>query len=353
MLSKKAEFHIDVPLKEKEMSAKRIVATGSILFWVLSICASSVSRLAAQVPKSEKEIPIFPGAVRDTDKESALKSEQGGEISPNVRSGVLKVYMTGASAEEVFKFYLQKIAAKEGAPGIDPRGLERGAVSQASYQISYYTDEFFEDYEGYHGAWKKQSLMKNRKPYTSGKWVAGGYINWYKKESNDDLTTFYINIDDESFDDFAKKYKTATSIRISVGTEKSEQAMREETDVQMDQKVEELAKSLKSKPPTAKELGAPLYPGATFNAEATAGMSAGNDYAYYIFLTTDPPSKVAAFYEQQLKIKAGKQGGAYMIPLKGKLPLPDEGISIEPNTMFGGSAKTVITIQKMMGKSEE
>jgi hypothetical protein len=41
-----------------------------------------------------------------------------------------------------------------------------------------------------------------------------------------------------------------------------------------------------------------------------------------------------------------------MIPLKGKLPLPEEGISIEPNTMFGGNAKTVISIQKMIGKSE-
>ena len=335
------------------MSAKRIIAAGSVLLWLLFLSVSSVSRLAAQVPKSEKEIPVYPGAVRDMNKESSLKSEMGGEMSPNVRSGVLKVYMAGASAEEVFKFYLQKISAKEGVPDTDPRGLQRGAVSQASYQIFYYTDENFADYEGHPGTWIKQSLVKNRKPYAPGKWITGGYINWYKKESNDDLTTFYINIDDESFGDSPRKYKTATSIRISVGTEKSEQAMREETDVQMDQKVEELAKSLKSKPPTAKDLGAPLYPGATFNADASAGMSAGNDYAMYLYLTTDPPSKVAAFYEQQLKIKPAAQGGRYMIPLKGKLPIPDEGIVIEPNTMFGGNAKTVITIQKMIGKREE
>jgi hypothetical protein len=41
-----------------------------------------------------------------------------------------------------------------------------------------------------------------------------------------------------------------------------------------------------------------------------------------------------------------------MIPLKGKMPIPDEGISVQPNTMFGGSAKTVISIQKMTGKNE-
>lgn len=341
------------------MSAKRIMPAGSILLWVLFISASSVSRLAAQVPTSEKEIPVFSGAVRDMNKESSLKSEMGGEKSPSVRSAVLKVYKTGASAEEVFKFYLQKIGGKEGALDIDPRGLERRKVSQVEYVMEYYTDEDLADYEIEHGimhpgTWMKQSLMKNRKPYTPGKWVKAGYINWYKKESNNDLTTFYINIDDESFDLSPRKYETATSIRISVATEKSEQAMREETEAQMDQKVEELAKSLKSKPPTAKDLGAPPYPGAKFDADNSAGMSAGNDYAMYLYFTQDSPSKVAAFYEQQLKIKPVVVGkDHYMIPLKGNMPVPDEGISIEPNTMFGSSAKTVITIQKMTGKREE
>ena len=36
-------------------------------------------------------------------------------------------------------------------------------------------------------------------------------------------------------------------------------------------------------------------------------------------------------------------------PLKGKMPIPDEGIGIQPDAMFGGSAKTVVTIRKMDG----
>jgi hypothetical protein len=39
-----------------------------------------------------------------------------------------------------------------------------------------------------------------------------------------------------------------------------------------------------------------------------------------------------------------------MIPLKGQMPVPDEGISIQPNTMFPGGARTVISIQKMIEK---
>jgi len=64
--------------------------------------------------------------------------------------------------------------------------------------------------------------------------------------------------------------------------------------------------------------------------------------------------KVVNFYEQKLKKKAEEpMKGHFLIPLKGKMPMPDEGISIdEPNTMFGGSAKTVITIQKMTQKND-
>ncbi len=35
-----------------------------------------------------------------------------------------------------------------------------------------------------------------------------------------------------------------------------------------------------------------------------------------------------------------------MITLKGELPIPEEGLTIQPNTMFGGKVKTVFTVQK-------
>lgn len=106
-------------------------------------------------------------------------------------------------------------------------------------------------------------------------------------------------------------------------------------------------KSAASSAPTAEKLGVPVYPGSTYDAQNSQGMSSG-DYAYYIFVTNDAPEKVAAFYEQKLKVKAGKSGNSYLIPLKGRLPIPEEGISIQPNTLGGPSAKakTMITFQK-------
>ena len=99
--------------------------------------------------------------------------------------------------------------------------------------------------------------------------------------------------------------------------------------------------------PTESTLGAPIYPGSTYDAQNSQGMSGGG-YKYYIFISNDSPDKVTAFYEQKLKIKAGKYDKSYMIPIKGSLPMPDEGISIQPNTLGGKSAnaKTMITFQK-------
>lgn len=338
------------------MKKRKFMARGVVLLLMSIIMFGSFLLYAGVTPKSEKEIPVPSGSSRNANKESASKSQMGWESNPNLRNATLKVYNVKAPAEEVFNYYKQTIGGKEGSVDIDPRGIERGSVSQVWYEIEYYTDEDFRDYEielgvKHPGAWMKQKLVENRKPHKAGQWIKEAKFNWYSKENDDDLTTFYVIISDNSFESASPKYKTNTNIEIQVTTEKSAQATRQESDEQMDKAVEERVKSLKSKPPTMKELGVPIYPGATFDAESSAGMSAGNNYAMYLYLTTDEPSEVVSFYEKQLKIKAMEPvKGRYIIPLKGKMPIPDEGISIEPNTMFGDNAKTVISIQKMVKK---
>lgn len=332
---------------------KNKILFGIIFFCVLWSFLKTESILIAQVPKSEKEIPIYNGAVRDASKESEIRSQMSWDTDPGLRSAVLNVYKIKASAEDVFNFYLQKIGGKEGMLDMNPAEMKPGSVSPVMYEIEYYKEEEFKDYTIEHGIMHqgklmKQKLIENRKPHKPDKWISEARFNWYHLKGNNDLTTFYIIIHDESFDIAEpQNYKTSTEVQIQMQTSKSDQAMREEKEEKMEKETTDLAKSLTNKPPTEKELGVPVYPGAKFDAENSAGMSAGNDYAIYIYLSTDPPSKVVSFYEKQLNKKADEAiKGHYMIPLKGKLPLPEEGIAIEPNTMFGGSAKTVITIQK-------
>jgi hypothetical protein len=317
------------------------------------------SLLLAQAPKSAKEIPVYSGSIRDAGRESEVRSQMSWDTDQSLQSAELNLYKAGASAEDVFNFYLQKIGGKEGSPDVDPTALTPGSASQAFYDIEYYSDEEFTDYQieqdvRHPGTWMKQKLVENRKPYQPGKWIKEARFNWYKKESNGNITMFYVIIADQSFDPAAgNKYKTNTEIQFQVTTGKSGQAMREENEEKMEKRTAELSASLKNKPPTEKDLGVPVYPGAKFDADASAGMSSGNDYAMYVYLSTDEPSKVVGFYEKQLKTKAAEPAkGRYIIPLKGELPVPKEGISIEPNTMFGGSAKTVITIQKMVKNGE-
>jgi hypothetical protein len=345
------------------MTGKRNIIFKSLLFLAISIVISTCILLAQQVPKTEKEIPIFPGAVRDLNAESEMKEQAGEEADPSLQSGIHKVYKTGASAEEVFGFYLKAIGGKEGVSYEDPRGLQPGAVSQVWYELRFWKDQDFKDivYDtSTSGEWMKmkQNLEKNRKPYKPGMWIHDGRFTWVTKEANNDLNGFILDIEDTTFlwnleSAPTDNRRTTTRFEIIVATEKSEEAMTEETDEETDRAAEALSKSLKSKPPTEKDLGVPIYPGAKLDAESSAGMSIGNDYRMYIYLSDDPPSKVAAFYEQQLKVKpfpAGKDH--YMFALKGNLPIPEEGLSVEPNTMFGGRAKTVISIQKMVREND-
>jgi len=338
---------------------KNIISRIFVYLLLVSTFYCFTNVLFGQVPKSEKEIPIYPGAKSNATKTSEQKSDMGWDMDKSLRKGILQIYDVDASPEDVFSFYLKKIGGREGSLDMDPKGLKPGTSSQVWYEIEYYEDKELTDYyieqdEMHPGKWMKQKLIENRKPYKPGKWITGAKFNWYYKEKNNDLTEFYIIIRDESFDLYeGNKYKTGTEIQIQVTTRKSEIAMQEESEEKMDKQAEDLSHSLKSKPPTEKDLGAPIYPGAQFNADASAGMSLDDDYEMYIYLTTDPLSKVVNFYEQKLKRKAEEPTkGHFLIPLKGKMPMPDEGISIEPNTMFGGNAKTVITIQKMIEKNK-
>jgi hypothetical protein len=332
-----------------------------IVFLTTVVVLNTRFVFSAQIPKSEKEIPIFAGATRELQTEKERKEQMGWEYDQSLRSATLKVYTTSASPEEVFGFYLQSIGGKAGSYDGNPMEIAPGNTTPVYYELEYYTDRDFDDAmydfdygENKHlGKWRKDILTKNRKPYQAGLWIKHVLFEWWKKETDNDLTTFYLNISDNSFDVVPNQYKPTTEIEVQVTTSKSEEAMMDERDEEMDRETEQMSRSLASKPPTEKDLGAPIYPGSKFDPESSAGMSAGNDYAMYLYLTTDPPAKVVSFYEQKLNIKAASYvTGHYMIPLKGKLPIPDEGISIEPNTMFGGTAKTVITIQKMIGGNE-
>jgi hypothetical protein len=107
--------------------------------------------------------------------------------------------------------------------------------------------------------------------------------------------------------------------------------------------------------PTQQQLGVPLYPGATFQASMSEGLSQPTE-KYYVFTTGDPLARVVAFYENATKLTAQDFGeqGAKIIAIKGNPPFPQHGIVIEPNRagMYPATVTTVFTVRRELPSEE-
>lgn len=326
-----------------------------LIWFAILILLLSSWLMAAGAPLSEKDIPIYPGTVRNTAAEKELlsqNSEYDEEIQNTCRSNTIKLYTTKAQINEVCKFYIDKLSAKPGAPVVDPGHLKPGAVIPPWFELGYYEPDIFENqYERdtliHDGKWVR-SIFAKRPQWKKDAWLSSAWFEWNVLLNNGDMAQYTVSVEDEGFDARKKLDFNATRITIQILVTKSEASMEEDEDEEMDEAVAQKARQLAKNPPTEKSLGIPFYPGSVFNPEHSAGMSLDDEYQYYIYLSNDPPAKVLAFYEQHLEKKASTSNAGYLITLKGKLPVPDEGLAIQPNTMFGGKAKTVITVQKQV-----
>ncbi|HYH04263.1 MAG TPA: hypothetical protein VEC37_14320 [Bacillota bacterium] len=325
---------------------------------VLWLAVGSVWAWAATANFNGFNPPIYPGAVEDRQSADELAIEKPEQMLVHeglaLRSESYRAYQCSVPAEEVLQFYIQRLNAKQLNETPDPFKLQRGQANPVNYYINFYEDFDFQVRKDsssgrviYDGKKLKELLQNNRKTGSSKQWVKSANFDWTAREKNADLTAYSVTVSDRSFSEDGRTYlKTMTSVVIHNQTFKNEEDTSQDINQEMDKEIAERMKTLKQ--PTAQELGAPLYPGATFNIELSAGMSLSDDEVYYIFLSNDPPAKVTAFYEQKLGKKAANNSGKYVIALQGKLPLPDRGIFIEPNSL-GVPGKTVIAFRQWAG----
>lgn len=306
------------------------------------------------IPRAWQEIPIFPGASIDQEaQKQTIKDYQEIHAGEPIRDLHINVYTVRTVPDDVCRFYIEKLGAIDEFPEDD--SWSSGSVSETKpwYEAGYFQNSWFEEqYEGdikiWDGKWFKSALSK-RQQWIDGEWLQGAYFEWTIILDNGDLARFSIDlIDDDSFDTRAKTVSDKTMITIVSRIEKSEEAIEEEEDEWMDELSEQRMDSFAGDPPTSASLGVPFYPGWVFQPQQSAGMSLNDDYHYYIFTSADEPEKVLAFFEEKMGKKAHDSGYGYIIALKGALPVPDEGVTIQENTMIEGGAKTVITIQKQI-----
>jgi hypothetical protein len=84
-------------------------------------------------------------------------------------------------------------------------------------------------------------------------------------------------------------------------------------------------------------------------------MSKG-EQKFYVYVSDDSVISVVRFYERRTGKRAQKGSeGMYAIAVRGEMPFPALGLTVQPNTMYGGSAKSVITItrQEAAAKQQE
>jgi len=338
----------------------------------LALFLATAGRTYAKTPSAEGDIPVFAGAVRDAaaekeelqSRKEGMAAAEGGRTSGEVvreKSSSLRIYRSDAPPEEVFQYYRKVLgaAADDGSPTERPKP---GGVTPVRYRLTFHPEETFQDRSGQEGEWPgrmlQSAIAKDRKPLEPGKWLYEALFGWEKVESNGDETGFLVRvldvgirtIGDPSRGETKVVYRRGTRIEVerdtAMGTEAFEREKSEAASERLDRETEERTRRLSGKPPTEKEMGVPPYPGAWFDARNSAGMTQ-DDYPAWIFLTNDPVKTVVAFYEGRTGKKAQAAGQrAYILALVGEMPIPEHGVTVQPNTMFPGKYKTAVTIMR-------
>ena len=186
------------------------------IFGVIFFLSLTSQALSAQLPNSEKELPIFPVTVRDRGLECELRlaepsrpAAHGWESVPIAkRSSAHLVFNSGMYAEEVFTFYLQAFGVVFHEGPIPP--LER---------LSFHTEESLDSCDEKSPQWiKARERMESRRPFRSGKWLEYASFSWVVEELNGDFSELNLHIHDVSFacsQENSPPKHTGTQIRFS------------------------------------------------------------------------------------------------------------------------------------------
>lgn len=164
-----------------------------------------LSLAATAAPSSVADIPLFPGAVEAPAPEHWNTGDEDDSGGPFKRLGrEQKHYLvTGASPEEVFRFYQDRFNSKEqyDDTDVDFRSLE---VGQSTKVIGPRYEHYFRpeidphDAEKEMPASKKLNLIKGaRQPMPDGTWINSAHFSWMTRIDRRQLVECGIALEDD------------------------------------------------------------------------------------------------------------------------------------------------------------
>lgn len=321
-----------------------------ILLFVLS-----APLLAATLPASVEEMPIYPGAVRDQDAEREHLDYV--YFSDDVIFNEVRAYRVETMIDDVAKFYLEYLEPELGWPEKDVYDLEPGELLGPWYEPDFYGPEIFEVQREYDtliqdGKWIR-TAFEGRPQWQQGKWLAQVWFEWVIKSENGDQIRHSVLVEDEGYDWRARVDFKATRIWFETTVVQGDLMWDgdwDDNDWDDDDWNDDWSwdmEEISLEQPTEDLLGIPFYPGMIFNEELSVGMSM-EDFHYYVFFSPDSLDQVASFYEEHLNKEPLFLEGDYLFALRGRLPIPTDGLAIQPNRAFMGFPRTMITVQKQV-----
>lgn len=319
---------------------------------LLLLLVLSAPVVAVALPGRLEEIPIFPGAIRDEDVEQDYLDYM--YFSDDVIFHEVQVYKVETMIDDVARFYLDYLQPKLGWPKEDAEDLEPGEVVGPWYEPNFYDPQIFKHHYEYDtliqdGKWVR-TAFEGRPQWENGKWLSNMDFQWVTRDEDGNLITHLIVVEDAGYDWRERIDYKSTVLLLETTVVQGDLMWDDDWDDDWEWDGDlswDMEDAIDLEIPTEKSLGIPFYPGMVFNMELSQGMSI-EDYCYYVFFSHDSLKQVADFYEKQLGKKPLVTDDDYLFALRGSLPIPNDGLAIQPNGFFTGLPQTMITIQKQI-----
>ncbi|MGA2641316.1 MAG: ankyrin repeat domain-containing protein [Spirochaetia bacterium] len=341
----------------------------------------------ADIPKALDKVPVYPGAAMDPAatqdqkevglsavKESAAQYAQKRKDHQAFAKEYFETineefaaYSVEAWPEEVFNWYATQLgAAKDSSENWMSDVLPQTsacACSPVVYDVTPLTQSEIADLTKtrdindpenrligrWDGEWVKKILQS--RPKTPEGWFWGGTFRWIYRQ--DRAVTVWLTVSFGApdnwraghnlvmIDGIGKKLSKKLSLVLSVKTERQHPGWEFETGNLDDAGLAKL-QALYATPPTEKDLGAPVYPGAEFDYD-TLIENPGAIGVLYPYTTTDPAEKVTAWYEKATGKKRLQTNSGVGIIIKGDMKAAVISVSIRSFSGMGTN-ETMITV---------
>ncbi len=284
---------------------------------------------AAQIPLNEKELPVFPGAVRNSTEEAEIiAAEEGLHAAPMdtsdehplaMRSFSVFAYTVNTPAEKVLRFYLDKLGGKEeeASEHLYTGNTPSGSTSQVYYRIDFVD---FTVYSQKDAAEAKAELEKARSHFESGNWVSSADFAWEVGEQNGDFSVFDLTVRDDYFYTFDargnKKIQTTIVIRKTTYMNPDDaraviQNFKNEGDAGGGSDQVNNVWANDGVPFNPEGVGVSVYPGSVYDAETTAFLRENMGLRAGAYQSGDNARNILSFFEKAglKQIHADENGG--------------------------------------------